>query len=170
MVKQMRWMDRSFRLDLPAGLFPNLVARLQGTPARLEELTAGLSREVLTARVEEGWSIQEHVGHLLDLEELWAVRLDELLEKASVLTAADVSNTRTHQAKHNARDLERLVGAFRASRMALVRRLLPLTEEEVEQSAHHPRLKQPMRVVDWALFAAEHDDHHLARIMELSSR
>jgi hypothetical protein len=31
----------------------------------------------------------------------------------------------------------------------------------------HPRLKQPMRLVDHLYFAAEHDDHHLARIWEL---
>ena len=32
----------------------------------------------------------------------------------------------------------------------------------------HPRLNQPMRVVDMALFTAEHDDHHLARMTELA--
>jgi hypothetical protein len=31
----------------------------------------------------------------------------------------------------------------------------------------HPRLKTPMRLVDHLYFAAEHDDHHLARIWEL---
>ena len=33
--------------------------------------------------------------------------------------------------------------------------------------AWHPRLDRPMRVIDLAIFAAEHDDHHLARITEL---
>jgi hypothetical protein len=31
----------------------------------------------------------------------------------------------------------------------------------------HPRLNQPMRVVDLLFFVAEHDDYHLARISEL---
>jgi hypothetical protein len=31
----------------------------------------------------------------------------------------------------------------------------------------HPRLKQPMRLVDHLFFVAEHDDHHLALIREL---
>ena len=35
-------------------------------------------------------------------------------------------------------------------------------------TALHPRLNQPMRVVDMAFFTAEHDDHHLARMTELS--
>jgi hypothetical protein len=34
-------------------------------------------------------------------------------------------------------------------------------------SSLHPRLQQPMRLIDHALFVAEHDDHHLARITEL---
>jgi hypothetical protein len=31
----------------------------------------------------------------------------------------------------------------------------------------HPRLKQPMRLVDHLYFVAEHDDHHLATIREM---
>jgi hypothetical protein len=31
----------------------------------------------------------------------------------------------------------------------------------------HPRLKQTMRLVDHLYFVAEHDDHHLAHILEL---
>jgi len=31
-------------------------------------------------------------------------------------------------------------------------------------SALHPRLGTPLRLIDHALFVAEHDDHHLARI------
>jgi hypothetical protein len=54
--------------------------------------------------------------------------------------------------------------AFRRSRQSLVRRFERLPEEMVERTAHHPRLNKPMRVIDLALFIAEHDDYHLARI------
>jgi hypothetical protein len=37
----------------------------------------------------------------------------------------------------------------------------------VQRTGLHPRLNQPMRVIDLILFIAEHDDHHLARITEL---
>ena len=36
-----------------------------------------------------------------------------------------------------------------------------------ELSAHHPRLNKPMRVIDLAVFVADHDDYHLAQIDEL---
>jgi hypothetical protein len=52
--------------------------------------------------------------------------------------------------------------------MSFVRRLEALTDEEVAATALHPRLRQQMRVIDMAYFVAEHDDHHLATINELS--
>lgn len=36
-----------------------------------------------------------------------------------------------------------------------------------ERRALHPRLNQRIRLLDLMVFAAEHDDHHLARISEL---
>ncbi len=63
------WLERKFRFDFPVELYPNLRVRLWGAPARLEELTLDLAREQLVRRPDNRWSIQEHVGHLLDLEE-----------------------------------------------------------------------------------------------------
>jgi len=40
-------------------------------------------------------------------------------------------------------------------------------ESSVVRAALHPRLQQPMRVLDLAFFVAEHDDHHLAHITRL---
>ena len=42
-----------------------------------------------------------------------------------------------------------------------------LPSEVFGRTMLHPRLKQPMRLVDHLFFAAEHDDHHLAVIWEL---
>jgi hypothetical protein len=42
-----------------------------------------------------------------------------------------------------------------------------MDETAAARTAHHPRLDRPMRVMDLAVFVAEHDDHHLARITEL---
>ena len=64
--------------------------------------------------------------------------------------------------------LEELLAAFRAARLRFVRGLEALPEDELAVSALHPRMRVPMRVIDMALFVAEHDDHHLATITELS--
>src|SRR5215216_6124827 len=65
---RVRWTDRRFNFDFPAGIYPEMIERMRGTPARLEDLFAGLSSETLTAQVDGRWSMQENAGHLLDLE------------------------------------------------------------------------------------------------------
>jgi len=161
------WIERTFDFDYPVGKFPDVLERFRGTPARLEEAVAGLEAEVLTRRDEVGWSIQENVGHLLDVEDLWSRRMDDFLAGAAELCPADMTNRRTHEADHNAKKITALLAAFRAAREELVGRLERLDETAWAKTALHPRLKQPMRVVDLVFFVCEHDDYHLARIRAL---
>jgi hypothetical protein len=163
----MEWFKRKFSFDLPGEMFPNVVERLRGTPARLEELTRGLSRAELTRRTGDSWSIQEQAGHLLDLEELGIKRLDDFEAGRDSLTAADLTNRKTHEANHNAETSENILAQFRQERMAFVARLDSYDDAFVKRVALHPRLNQKIRVIDLAFFIAEHDDHHLARISEL---
>src|ERR1700690_1474155 len=65
------WFERKFEFSFPVELHPNLLARLRGTPARLEEILHGRSHQTLIRKPEQKWSAQEHAGHLLDLEPLW---------------------------------------------------------------------------------------------------
>ena len=167
MIKRMRWVEREFEFNLPVGVFPCVVERLRGTPARLEELTRGLTREQLTAKPGGLWSIQEQAGHLLDLDELHEGRLEDYARGLEVLRAADMRNRKTEEAGHNDARLEEILASFRAAREGFVRRLEALTEAEVGTAALHPRLQKQMRVIDMAYFVAEHDDHHFASINEI---
>jgi uncharacterized damage-inducible protein DinB len=161
------WLERKFVFDFPVELYPNLRIRLRGAPARLEELTRSLSHEQLTHKAENKWSIQENAGHLLDLEALWITRLGEFLAGAETLTAAEVTNQKTHQARHNDRPFSEILEAFRATRLRWMEQLDALRGNAFARVARHPRLNAPMRLVDLLYFTAEHDDHHLARIWEL---
>ncbi len=167
---ELLWFERKFRFDLPEEMFAVVLERLRGTPSRLEEKVRDLSRECLTRRDGDKWSIQEHVGHLLDLDELHDARLDDYLAGAEVLRPADVKNRKTHQANHNQQKIEDLLREFRRQRMAFVRRLEEWDRRLVGRTAMHPRLQQPMRVIDMAYFVAEHDDHHLTRMSELAKQ
>jgi uncharacterized damage-inducible protein DinB len=161
------WFEREFELSFPVELFPNLCARLRGTPARLEEALRGRSHEILIRKVQGKWSAQEHAGHLLDLEPLWLARVDDYLKAADQLTVADLRNRKTDEANHNARPLEQILAEFRAARATLLKRVDQLDASLFSRSIPHPRLKTPMRLVDHLYFVAEHDDHHIARIWEL---
>ena len=68
------WFERKFPSGLPGHLLGPILERLRGTPARLAERLAGVPDALLWRRPAEGWSIQENVGHLLDLEPLWRLR------------------------------------------------------------------------------------------------
>ena len=59
MVERTRWFARSFAFDLEPSAFPNIVERVRGTPARLEERVRDLDAEALTTRVEGAWSITD---------------------------------------------------------------------------------------------------------------
>jgi hypothetical protein len=111
--------------------------------------------------------VNEHIGHLIDLDELDHTRLDEFIAGVDALSAADMSNRRTHEAGYNDVVTRTILDYFRARRGELVERLEELSDEQIARSAMHPRLQKPMRLVDWTYFVAEHDDHHVARIREL---
>src|SRR4051794_10433809 len=102
------WFERKFEFTFPVELHPNLSARLRGTPARLEEEVRSASREALVRKPREKWSAQEHAGHLLDLESLWLARVEDYLKGVSELTAADLRNSKTDNANHNARPAEEI--------------------------------------------------------------
>ncbi len=163
------WFERKFAFTFPAEQYPNLCIRLRGTPARLEEMVRGIPRDVLLNKPGDKWSAQEHVGHLLDLESLWMARVDDFLRDGETLTVADLANRRTHEANHNASELTEILAGFRTARLRLVDRVGTFQPSVFTRSLLHPRLKQPMRLVDHLYFVAEHDDHHLARIWEMTS-
>ena len=164
MNERTRWFDRTFELGLEPERFPEILTRLRSTPERLRERVAGLTALQLTRQPSGAWSIQENVGHLLDLEPLWAGRLDDLLARVSPLRPADLENRATHEADHNAAVLDDLLERFQAVRHALVDRCDRLTPDELSIQSLHPRLQQPMSAVDLFFFVAEHDDHHVTTI------
>jgi uncharacterized damage-inducible protein DinB len=166
-LRTIAWFDREFSFDLPVWMYANVIERLRGTPARLQDRVGHLPVELLTRKSGDKWSIQEHVGHLLDLGPLDIARLDDYEAASESLRAADRENRKTYEANHNARAIEDILNSFRAERLEFVRRLEEFDEEFIERRAIHLRLKTSMRVLDFAFFIAEHDDHHLARITEL---
>jgi uncharacterized damage-inducible protein DinB len=161
------WFERKFEFAFPVELYPNLVVRLRGTPARLEEMLRGRSREALVSKPDGKWSAQEQGGHLADLEPLWLARVEDYVAGSSQLSVADLNNRKTDEANHNARELQEILAEFRNARMKLVDRVGVVDAALFARAIPHPRLKQPMRLVDHLYFVAEHDDHHLAKIWEL---
>ena len=135
---------------------------------RLDDRVRGLPDSVRTRRPREGkWSIQEHAGHLGDLESLWAGRVEAFLSGAAELGAADMTNRKTTEADHNTVGIDEVLAAFSHERAELVAKLDSLDPSDFSRESMHPRLGQTMRLVDMLLFLAEHDDYQMATITEL---
>ncbi len=166
----MRWFERRFTFDLPIEAFPAVLERLRGTPARMEEKLRSTTRDILATRDGDAWSILEHAGHLGDLDELHISRLDDYLAGREVLSPADPENRRTWDSKYNARETAEVLAQFRQHRSRFVDRLEDWEPALLARSAFHPRLHQAMRVIDMAVFVADHDDHHLAVMTALARK
>jgi uncharacterized damage-inducible protein DinB len=166
MIQPTPWFERKFEFNYPVGYFPVIVERLRGTLPQLESLTRNIPGEKLTAKA-DGWSVKEHIGHLCDLEELWYARIEDYLSGNRILTPADLLNTKTHEANHNAKKVAKLLQQFSAARIQLIEKIEGVDEATALLTAIHPRLQTPMRMIDSLFFVAEHDDHHLMKMRAL---
>lgn len=166
MIQQTPWFERSFHFDFPVGLFPVIFSRLEGSIFRLQSILSNADEEHCSHN-DSGWSVKQHVGHLYDLEDLWWKRLQDFLDNKELLTTADLTNQKTEQANHNEKTLKQLLQQFATERQKTLEVIFGFDEALLTRTATHPRLKQPMRLIDSLYFVAEHDDHHITAISNL---
>jgi uncharacterized damage-inducible protein DinB len=166
MIRQIPWFERAFNFDFPVGLFPVIFSRLEGSIFRLHSVLLNTDEEYSSYNA-SGWSVKEHIGHLYDLEELWWKRLQDFLQNKLMLTTADLTNRKTNEAGHNEKTLEQLLQQFTVERQKILETIYGYDEELLARTSTHPRLQQPMRLIDSLYFVAEHDDHHIAAVSNL---
>ena len=167
MITQTPWFERKSDFNFPIGMLPIILERLRGTVSQLEASIKNIPEEQLIIKKDGKWSVKEVIGHLYDLEELWFGRIDDFLTHKEVLRAADLKNTKTHEAGHNSRTVEALLNQFITERKKLIERVKDIDEATASIVALHPRLQTPMRLIDSLFFVAEHDDHELGKIRTL---
>ncbi len=158
------WVDHVFPNKIPLGWTANIRTRVRDTPIRLRHQQEQLEA---AAKIDEAWNIKEHIGHLIDLEQLHLHRLELFANKEKVLSAADMSNRATYAANHSERSIGELLTDFEKVRCRFLEKFDALSDECLAHEAFHPRLEIGMRPVDMLFFVAEHDDHHLASIYEI---
>lgn len=164
---RLKWTERTFNFNFPVELYPEMIERVRGASARLDEYLNSAPPEILTARHDGSWSIQENAAHLYDLDALTIERIKEYVAGVEILHAADITNKATSEANYNNVSAATISQLFRQRRTEVVTLLESLDAEMFARSAIHPRLKVPFRLVDFVFFEAEHDDYHFTRIHEL---
>ena len=166
MIQQTPWMERTFNFNFPVTHFPVIFSRLEGSLFRLQAILITADDEYCS-RSAGGWSVKEHIGHLYDLEDLWWKRLQDFLDRKEVLSAADMTNTKTTEAGHNQKTVEQLLQSFIIERQRMLETIYGFDKRTLTLESVHPRLQQSMRLIDSLFFVAEHDDHHIATISTL---
>lgn len=161
------WVQRTFQFPFPVEWHADVVERLRGGAARVAVKVHALGEELCRARPDSGWSVIENVGHLLELDVLTEQRIGEFMQGAPVLSAADMSNAATHQARYNEQPMRETLARFLFMRGSLVEALGRLAPADFARTSMHPRLKQPMRLIDLLAFISHHDDYHLTRMTHL---
>jgi uncharacterized damage-inducible protein DinB len=162
-----KWFERKFDFDFGPDHYAAIYTQLKEAPHRLREVVVGLAEDILIHQPGGGWSVKEHTGHLSIMEPIWRVRWHDIDERQPTLTTADLTNSATKEANFNLKSISELLDRFLTERTATLALLDNLNMLDESRTSLHPRLQQPMRMIDLAYFVAEHDDHHIQKIREM---
>ncbi len=162
-----KWFDRKFDFHFGTDQFSILAKRLRDAPESYERATTAIQDRLLNEKPGGKWSVKEHIGHLFIMEPLWLKRLHEIKEGKPEMAVADLNNTATDAAGFNQLSVSGVLDEFRQARLKTMHFIDQLQPDDLTNTSLHPRLKEPMRIVDLMYFVAEHDDHHLFTVQTL---
>lgn len=168
-VARQKWIDHKFMFGNDVGWTHNILSRLRDTKLRIKHYCEGYDEKFLENQLNNKWSVKQHIGHLIDLEALHFERLEQFKRFVEVLTPADMSNSQTEKAMYNDIPLSDLIEEFEQKRRNFLKAYENLSKEHHHHDAFHNRLGVNMKPVDLLFFMAEHDDHHLTSIFEITA-
>jgi uncharacterized damage-inducible protein DinB len=162
-----KWFERTFDFSFGTNEYAAMYQRLQQAPDMLAHLLLNKPDHILSHQPGGKWSVKEHTGHLSTLEPLWRARIGDIMKKKPVLTLADLDNKETSEAGFNQYTITELLRKFAEERRVTLSLLDSIDVHNQSQTSMHPRLQQPMRMIDIVYFTVEHDDHHIAVVRDL---
>lgn len=138
------------------------------SPKEIAAAVSGLPPDVLRYKPSpEKWSILEILGHLADIEIVYAYRLRQMLaDEKPVIAPMDQNAWARHLGYMDAPPPE-LVAAYGLNRHQNVRLLRRLRPADLEKGAFHPEYQKNQTVADIAERMATHGANHLSQIEKL---
>jgi len=141
------------------------------SPKQIAAVVSGLPDKTLRYKPStEKWCILEVLGHLADIEIVYAYRLRQMLADAKPVIAPmdqDAWAKNLGYMETPAPELVALYGLNRHYNLQLLRRLKP---GDLEKSAFHPELKHDVTVADYVEKMGTHGATHLAQIERLKKQ
>jgi DinB superfamily len=138
------------------------------SPKQIAAAVASLPEKTLRYKPSpEKWSILEILGHLADMEILYAYRMRQMLaDKDPVLAPVDQDNWARHLGYMETPPAE-LVALYGLNRHHNLRLLRRLKGKDFEKSAYHPELKRAVTVAEIVKMMGMHGENHLGQIERL---
>jgi len=161
-MNNLPWFERNLKFGYPKEMLPFFLERLEGSIVRIQTKVKGIEDSILSARLNDKWSVKQNIGHLAEVDEIANKRLDEMVAGISPMSPAVFEPQ-----DYNPWPIEKITELFKTNRLKNLKKYQSLAERDLLKSSLHPRLKVMMTPVDLAWFDAEHDDHHLVRINEI---
>ena len=138
------------------------------SPKQIAAAILGLPDKTLRFKPEPGkWCILEILGHLADIEIVYAYRIRQMLaDKKPVIAPMDQDDWARNfgYMEESPAELIAFYGLSRHRTLQLLRRLKP---GDLEKSAHHPESKKDVTVAEMIEKMAGHGENHLAQIERL---
>jgi len=138
------------------------------SPKQIAAAVLGLPEKTLRYKPSpDKWCIWEILGHLADMEILYAYRIRQILaDKYSVITPID-QDAWAKNLGYLESPISELVALYGLNRHANVRLLRRLKAEDLLKSARHPELEHRVTVGDYVGMMSKHGPNHLEQIERL---
>jgi hypothetical protein len=138
------------------------------SPKQIAAAVAGLPDKTLRYKPSpEKWCILEILGHLADIEIMYAYRIRQMLaDKKPVLAPIDQDAWARHLGYLETPPAE-LVALYGLNRHHNLRLLRRLKSKDFDKSAYHPELKRSMTVAEIVKMMGVHGETHLGQIERL---
>jgi hypothetical protein len=138
------------------------------SPKQIAAAVSGLPDKTMRYKpAPDKWCILEILGHLADIEIVYAYRMRQMLaDKKPVIAPMDQDDWARHlgYTEMPAPELVALYGLNRHNNLRLLQRLKP---GDLEKSAYHPELKRDVTVAEYLEKMAGHGANHLQQIERL---
>ena len=148
--------------------FKQHIATAEKSPKEIAAAVSGLADKTLRYKPAPGkWSILEILGHLADVEIVYAYRLRQALADEKPVIAPmdqDAWARNLGYMESSPAELVAFYGLSRHHTLQLLRRLKP---GDLEKGAYHPEHKRNVTVAEIVQMMSGHGANHLAQIERL---
>lgn len=145
-----------------------LLEAAEKSPKQIAAAVSGVSEKTLRFKpAPDKWSILEILGHLADIEIVYAYRIRQMLADDKPQIAPmdqDAWARNLGYMQSSPPELVALYGLNRHANLQLLRRIKP---GDMERSAYHPELKRDVTVAEIMTQMAGHGENHLQQIERL---